>query len=469
MSPKRKETKLDKAARLEAESLRIRAKAEFEVACQALKAYPVELCAVARSLKQEGIITPDGGEVVLNVVSAPVVGAKTTAEAIEDDDEYTVADQQDIDAAKALHRNFQKWGQVPALYLRKALSFAEPVSLAFHSLKALIPRGSREVPRAVALEIMELMTDLDPAMDIGDARSEGDIINIIVSKNRACGRRARELRLIRGDGIGGGERVFDTEQGIYSVRREDGKVIVAMLGADRTVTLDVAPLEDNEFIAVIQQNHSRRRAILEYEYNGNKGFYELALLFARAGVVCAPDAAEPQHATAFVWGRAAAAGPPFPTSNDSSSRPRRALSTSQTLLAAALTETPLATKNPKRLKSMDFADALEDALSAGLGDVRSVCGAAKPPLDESFFEPLRDDEEAGQRAANNAAKGGGAIDVRQPCQATPAARMKGRGGRSRRGRSRRGRRVDGMAEVVGMGGGGGTNMSRAEVGELRGW
>ena len=79
MSPKRKETKLDKAARLEAESLRIRAKAEFEVACKALKAYPVQLCAVARSLKQEGIITLDGGEVVLNVVSAPVVGAKTTA------------------------------------------------------------------------------------------------------------------------------------------------------------------------------------------------------------------------------------------------------------------------------------------------------------------------------------------------------------------------------------------------------
>ena len=87
---------------------------------------------------------------------------------------------------------------MPASYLRKALSLAEPVSLAFHALKAVIPRGSREIPRAVALEIIELMTDLDLAMDIGDARSEADIMNIVGPKNLACGRRARELRFYQG-------------------------------------------------------------------------------------------------------------------------------------------------------------------------------------------------------------------------------------------------------------------------------
>ena len=153
---------------------------------------------MARSLKQEGIITSDGADVVLNVVPASAGGARPTAEAIEDEDEDGATEQHDADAAKALHRNFQKWAQVPALYLRKALSIAKPVSLAFHALKALIPRGSREIPRAVALEIMEFMTDIDPAMDVGDSRTEIDIINIIVAKNLACGRRARELRLIRG-------------------------------------------------------------------------------------------------------------------------------------------------------------------------------------------------------------------------------------------------------------------------------
>ena len=419
MAPKRKETKLDRAARLEAESLKIRAKAEYEIVCRALKAYPVELCAVARSLKQKGIITSDGADVVLNVVPASAGGARPTAEAIEDEDEDGATEQHDADAAKALHRNFQKWAQVPALYLRKALSIAEPVSLAFHALKALIPRGSREIPRAVALEIMEFMTDIDPAMDIGDSRTEIDIINIIVAKNLACGRRARELRLIRGDGGGGGEPVFDTDQGIYSVRRESGAVIVDMMGADRSVTLDVSLSDDDEFNAAVQQNHSRRRAILVYEHNGRKGSYELAEVFARAGAVCAPDAAAAQNTVAFVGLRAAASGSPLPCSK--TARPRRVLTTAQTLQAVPPTETPLAMQKPKRSKTMDFANALEDAIFAGGGDDRTGDGAAMSPLGESL-ELQREDEEAGQRAAKNASNAGGAMDVCELDEATPAAR-----------------------------------------------
>jgi hypothetical protein len=162
---------------------------------------------------------------------------------------------------------------------------------------------------------------------------------------------------------------------------------------------------------------------LEYERNGRKGSYELAELFARAGAVCALDAAAAQHTSAFVGARGAVPGFPLPTAKASSSRPRRALTTSQTQLAVPLTETPLAMQNPKRLKTVGFAKDLEDAIFAGLGDDHRGDGAAKSPLDESLVELLRDDEDAAQRAANNASTEGGAIDACEPDQATSAARM----------------------------------------------
>ena len=75
------------------------------------------------------------------------------------------------------------------------------------------------------------------------------------------------------------------------------------------------------------------------------------------------------------------------------------------------------------MKTVDFANALEDAVFAGLGDDRTGDGAAKSPLDESLVELLRDDEDAGHCAANNASKDGGAVDVCELDQATPVGRM----------------------------------------------
>ena len=78
-------------------------------------------------------------------------------------------------------------------------------------------------------------------------------------------------------------------------------------------------------------------------------------------------------------------------------------------------------QKPKRSKTMDFVNALENAIFAGGGDDRAGDGAAMSPLGESL-ELQREDEEAGQRAAKNASNAGGAMDVCELDEATPAAR-----------------------------------------------
>lgn len=93
----------------------------------------------------------------------------------------------------------------------------EPQSLGRHSLRALVPENRREVQYSDMLELLEFMTDLDPATPItGDLRRTDELFNELQSRNLANNRRARELLLPPNW----------QEKGFYQIRDHNGDKLV---------------------------------------------------------------------------------------------------------------------------------------------------------------------------------------------------------------------------------------------------
>ena len=64
--------------------------------------------------------------------------------------------------AAEIHRNFAVWSKVPPAQIRRILSHICPTSLSEGNLLGLRRTGQKEIPRTVALDILEFLMGLNP-------------------------------------------------------------------------------------------------------------------------------------------------------------------------------------------------------------------------------------------------------------------------------------------------------------------
>ena len=76
--------------------------------------------------------------------------------------------------------------------LRRVLSAAEPTTFSTCALRALIPKGKRQMPKGSLLEILEFISDVPPTHTFTDL---DEFEQHIITANGNLGRRARDLRL----------------------------------------------------------------------------------------------------------------------------------------------------------------------------------------------------------------------------------------------------------------------------------
>ena len=142
-------------------------------------------------------------------------------------------------------------------FLTFLLEQLEPVTCSKHSLKALLKKGQRKVPKPMLLELLEFICDWPPDGDWIALGSVGILLEHLGEKNNEQGRRARDLKL----------PFTWAEVGVFSFRLVDGKAFLADRYTHKEVAIDDDSLCDNysEDMKdyVILKNYSRSRATLQ--------------------------------------------------------------------------------------------------------------------------------------------------------------------------------------------------------------
>lgn len=75
------------------------------------------------------------------------------------------------------------------------LEMCEEITFNPHSLKALLKRGQRKIPKEPLLECVEFLTDMPRDVQIKTCGTLGNSVDLLSSKNDQNGRRGRDLRL----------------------------------------------------------------------------------------------------------------------------------------------------------------------------------------------------------------------------------------------------------------------------------
>jgi len=94
-----------------------------------------------------------------------------------------------------LHRNFCRWGLLPVGNLMALLQHCEPTTLSAGNVKCFVRRGCRFPPKETLLQLVEMMSDIDPDEDIGHLATLDSLADEMYERNCANGRRCRELQL----------------------------------------------------------------------------------------------------------------------------------------------------------------------------------------------------------------------------------------------------------------------------------
>lgn len=75
------------------------------------------------------------------------------------------------------------------------LERCEEITFSTHSMKALLRRNQRKLPKDSLLECLEFMTDIPRDISISTCGIVGNLADLCIKKNEANYRRARDLRL----------------------------------------------------------------------------------------------------------------------------------------------------------------------------------------------------------------------------------------------------------------------------------
>ena len=193
MSPK-KESAVQKAARLSKESSEANRKVDLYVAIMSIKHHAPALASIKHHLTSNGWW--------LSEDEITEQEAKECKKKIGDDKYESTHDEADEvpllerpEYQVEVHRNFTTWSRCPPAHLTLLLSAVEELSLSLPALKSLRKGGQREVPTSLLLELFERACGVGPMALIGKRRKLCELAAYLIVRSEKAGRPCREIRL----------------------------------------------------------------------------------------------------------------------------------------------------------------------------------------------------------------------------------------------------------------------------------
>ena len=204
--PPKKESTEEKARRLHAQSNALRLRADYIKICGLLKGREDLISRVKRDLIAAGELVIDSAGDAMVPLQAPCRKAEPSPmkrERPDPDGEVTAAlavaaaasalEDELATNGNHIHRNFSKWITCPPTHVHRILVLCEPVSLNLGNMKPIIRKGSKMPPRHLLLELLEMISDVDPSSNIGEERDIIKISEDIAVANVKNSRRCRDL------------------------------------------------------------------------------------------------------------------------------------------------------------------------------------------------------------------------------------------------------------------------------------
>ena len=158
-----------------------------------------------------------------------------------------------------IHRNFKTWANCPPVHLRMLFGKLEPISCTFGNIKQSFTGNQRELPRQLALELLEFTTGINPVCDIGESRKLTNILVNFQSLSEMRSRPARDLQF----------PVHWPSAGIYQLSSENSKLYIMCRakGGARKQILDCKLVGCSITDLWIQFNYSDANAIIRHTRN----------------------------------------------------------------------------------------------------------------------------------------------------------------------------------------------------------
>lgn len=202
--PNKTETAEQKSLRLSQQSHKLRVKSDFVKVCAIIKNREDLIARFKHELIQLGELVVDSsgsappGAFVAKVESSPSVkkeAGETNAATAEGAGvaEPSPSESDMKSGTPTLHRNYQTWSTVSPKHILTLLSAAGPVALNIGNMRPVIKRGCKVPPKAILMECLEFVADLDPSSTIPDRDLEG-LTALVCGINRKNGRMARDLQ-----------------------------------------------------------------------------------------------------------------------------------------------------------------------------------------------------------------------------------------------------------------------------------
>jgi hypothetical protein len=172
--------------------------------------------------------------------------------------------KEDKFASIEIHRNFKTWANCPPLHLRMLFGRLEPISCSMGNIRQSLGANQREMPKALALELMEYITGINPMSEVGDARRLTDILEQWADLNEKRKRPAKQLAF----------PVHWPSSGVYHLTKEAGRLMITNTIKDIRKEIAKASLVECEVEDLwIQFNYSDVNATIRH--NTNKAIADL--------------------------------------------------------------------------------------------------------------------------------------------------------------------------------------------------
>ena len=218
MAPRKGESALERADRLQTKAHELQTKASLNRVVAAIKARPDLVGTVERQLISLGALdtTPTprayptkpmqvaekfdllqlqdgtasespghGQREAAPAAQGPAPGVGQPAAAMDDQDDMN---------DKPFDKNITNFGGLSAKRLKALLAILEPVTFSCHNMKSMMKKGAREVNKRELTRLLEFATNATMGMDIpSDMRCMTKLAESLARMNASLGRRARDL------------------------------------------------------------------------------------------------------------------------------------------------------------------------------------------------------------------------------------------------------------------------------------
>jgi hypothetical protein len=264
MAPKAKETRGEKAARLQRKSLELQFSDMRSDLLATTKEKPNLLPQIKDFLKSSGEWPGEGsgasGFAQAPTTSTPTKGTPTKRLYLEDGPDENESAPNPL-LIVSVNKNFTKLANMPLVHLQSWLSVLEPISFSAAQLKTLVKRGARDISRQLLSEIYEFILEWDPDAPLfeegRDQAQMDEWLEKITDSYMKLGRRGQELRI----------PVDWGRQGFFEAIVKDGVPCLSNRLSKVVVVIPTKYLSDEGGTVVVSKitinmNFSEHRAIL---------------------------------------------------------------------------------------------------------------------------------------------------------------------------------------------------------------